>query len=338
MRAMVLKTPTGASGLELLDVADPVPGPGEVLVRMRAASLNFRDSLIVKGGYRSQQKQENLIPLSDGAGKVAGVGEGVSGVQIGERVIALFCQDWIAGEPDQQTIESHFGRDRDGMLCELKLFKPHQLVKTPDCLSDVEAAALPCAALTAWSAIVAEGHTKPGDLVLTQGTGGVSLFALQFARMAGAKVIVTSSSDEKLERVKEMGADEVINYRSDENWGKTALALSGGRGIDNVVELGGTETLKQSLISVRPGGTLSMIGVLSGATFGNALLPFVVSRKVRMQGVTVGSREHMIDMLRAMETHDIKPVIDKTFEFENAADAFRYLETGAHFGKVCISI
>jgi len=338
MRAMVLKSPIGADGLELNNLPDPVAGPGEVLVRMRAASLNFRDSLILKGGYRSQQKQENLIPLSDGAGEVEAVGEGVDGYGVGERVTAMFCQDWIAGEPDQQTIESHYGRDQDGMLAELKVFKAHQLVKTPDCLSDVEAAALPCAALTAWSAIVAEGHTKPGDIILTQGTGGVSLFALQFAKMAGARVIVTSSSDEKLARAEEMGADDVINYRSDENWGKTALALTGGRGVDNVVELGGTETLKQSLIAVRPGGTLSMIGVLSGATFGNALLPFVVSRKVRMQGVTVGSREHMLEMLRAMETHSISPVVDKTFALEDSAEAFRYLESGAHFGKVCVEI
>ena len=338
MRAMVLKTATGTGGLELAELPDPVAGPGEVLVRMRAASLNFRDSLILKGGYRSQQKQENLIPLSDGAGEVAAVGDGVDGYEVGERVIAMFCQDWIAGEPDQETIESHFGRDQDGMLVELKLFKPHQLVKTPDCLTDIEAAALPCAALTAWSAIVADGHTKPGDLILTQGTGGVSLFALQFARMVGARVIVTSSSDEKLQRASEMGADEVINYRSDKNWGKTALALSGGRGVDNVVELGGTETLKQSLIAVRPGGTLSMIGVLSGATFGNALLPYVVSRKVRMQGVTVGSREHMLDMLRAVEMHNINPVIDQVFALEDTAQAFRYLDSGVHFGKVCIEI
>jgi len=338
MRAMVLTSPIGTDGMELTNLPDPVAGPGEVLVRMRAASLNFRDSLILKGGYRSQQKQENLIPLSDGAGEVAAVGEGVGEFETGDRVIAMFCQDWIAGEPDQNTIESHYGRDQDGMLAELKVFKGHQLVKTPDNLTDVEAAALPCAALTAWSAIVTEGHTKPGDLILTQGTGGVSLFALQFAKMAGARVIVTSSSDEKLARAQDMGADDTINYRSDENWGKTALALSGGRGVDNVVELGGTETLKQSLIAVRPGGTLSMIGVLSGATFGNALLPFVVSRKVRMQGVTVGSREHMLEMLRAMEMQNISPVVDKVFSLEDSAEAFRHLDSGVHFGKVCVKI
>lgn len=338
MKAVILKSATGPDDLEVVDLPDPAPGPGEVLVRMRAASLNYRDTLIVRGGYRSQQKLENLIPVSDGAGDVAAIGEGVSEFAVGERVIALFCQDWIGGEPDVETIESHFGRDLDGMLCEFKLFKPHNLVKTPDTLSDIEAAALPCAALTAWSAIVVEGKVKPGDLVLTQGTGGVSLFALQFAKMAGARVIVTSSSDDKLRRVLEMGADETINYRTDEAWGKTALTMSGGRGVDNVVELGGTKTLKQSLIAVRPGGTLSMIGVLSGATFGEILLPFVVSRKVRLQGVTVGSRDDMQNMLRAMAAHAIKPEIDKVFPLDQAAEAFNHLESGVHFGKVCIGI
>jgi NADPH:quinone reductase-like Zn-dependent oxidoreductase len=338
LKAMMLKSPTGPDGLELVDVADPVAGPGEVLVRMRAASINYRDCLIINGGYRRQQKQQNLIPLSDGAGDVVAIGDGVDEFQVGERVIAMFCQDWVSGEPDQETIESHYGRDLDGMLCELKVFKSHQLVKTPDYLNDAEAAALPCAGLTAWSAVVTEGKAKPGDLVLTQGTGGVSLFAVQFAKVAGAKVIVTSSSDDKLKRAKEMGADEMINYRSDKNWGKAALAMSEGVGIDNVIELGGTQTLKQSLISVRPGGTISMIGVLSGATFGDALLPFVVSRKVRMQGITVGSRDHMGDMLQAMESHAIHPVIDEIFAFKNAGDAFRHVQSGAHFGKVCISI
>lgn len=335
---MVLKSATGVDQLTQVDLKDPVAGPGEVLVRLRAASLNYRDCLIINGGYRNQQKQQNLIPLSDGSGEIAALGHGVTGFQIGERVTTMFCQDWISGAPDQKTIESLYGRSRDGMLCELKVFKPHQLVKTLDHLSDVEAAALPCAAITAWSAIVADGQTRPGDLILTQGTGGVSLFALQFSKMVGATVIITSSSDEKLERATVLGADETLNYRRDKNWGKTALALSGGRGIDNVIELGGTETLKQSLICVRPGGTLSMIGVLSGAGFGDALLPFVVSRKVRMQGITVGNRDTMIAMLRAMEAHDIHPVIDRTFAFREAGDAIRHVESGAHFGKVCISI
>jgi len=337
MKAIVLKSAIGITGLQMTDLPDPMAGPGQVLVRMRAASINYRDCLILRGGYRSQQKHENLIPLSDGAGEVVNVGDGVDLFQAGDRVTALFCPDWIAGEPDSETIDGHFGRDQDGMLVELKVFQPHQLVRTPDFLSDVEAASLPCAGLTAWSAIVADGHTKPGDIILTQGTGGVSLFALQFAKCAGGKVIVTSSSDDKRDRAKGLGADNTINYRDDPGWGKTARNLTGGCGVDNVVELGGTETLKQSLIAVRPGGTLSMIGVLSGASFGDALLPYVVSRKIRMQGVTVGSRHHMLDMLRAMEVHDIHPVIGQAFPFSEAADAFQYLESGAHFGKVCIA-
>ena len=236
------------------------------------------------------------------------------------------------------ALDSDWGRGRDGMLCEFKVFPAHALVPTPATLSDVEAAALPCAALTAWVAVIRHGQCKPGDIVLTQGTGGVSLFALQFAKLAGAEVIVTSSSDAKLDRVRAMGADHCINYRTTPTWGTEARYVVGGRGIDNVIELGGAETLKQSLIAVRPGGTLSLIGVLSGAKMGDVLLPFIVTREVRLQGITVGSGEDMRAMLRAMEMDAIKPTIDHVFPMADAADAFRHLEAGAHFGKVCIEI
>jgi len=338
MKAVVIRRPEGPDGLEIVTLPDPVPGPDEILVRMAAASINYRDLLISSGAYRSRQKAEDLIPLSDGVGEVVSVGAAVSEFKIGDRVSSLFFRDWTGGEPDNLTIESDWGRDTDGMLCTHKTFKPHNVVKVPDYLSDIEAASLPCAALTAWNALVGDVPSKPGDTVLIQGTGGVALFALQFARMIGAEVIATSSSDEKLERVRELGADHLINYANNPEWGKQALEITGGRGVDNVMELGGKETLKQSLIAVRPGGTLSMIGVLSGATFGNALLPFVVSRKVRMQGVTVGSRADMQSMLRAMAAHHIKPVIDRVFPFKASADAFRHLKSGAHFGKVCIEI
>jgi len=338
MKAVVIRKPEGPDGLEIVTLPNPEPGPDEILVRMAAASINYRDLLISIGAYRSRQKAEDLIPLSDGVGKVVKVGAAVSEFHVGDRVSSLFFRDWTGGEPDNRTIESDWGRDTDGMLCTLKVFKPHNVVKVPDYLSDIEAASLPCAALTAWNALIGDAQSKPGDTVLIQGTGGVALFALQFAKMIGAEVIATSSSDEKLERVRELGADHLINYANNLDWGKQALEITGGRGVDNVMELGGKETFKQSLISVRPGGTLSMIGVLSGATFGNALLPFVVSRKVRMQGVTVGSRADMQSMLRAMAAHQIKPVIDKVFPFEASADAFRHLKSGAHFGKVCIEI
>lgn len=338
MKAMVLKTATGAEALELTELPDPTPGPGEVLVRMRASSLNFRDSLILKGGYRKQQKAENLIPLSDGAGEVVEVGGGVTDWRAGDRVTANFCPHWIGGEADRRAVESAPGKSEDGMLCELKTFKSEALVCTPEHLSHAEAASLPCAGLTAWSAIVTLGRVQPGDLVLTQGTGGVSLFALQFAKMAGAEVIVTSSSDDKLARARDLGADHLINYVSNPDWGKAALEISRGRGVDHVIELGGTQTLKQSLMAVRPGGTVSMIGVLSGATFGDILLPFVVSRQVRMQGVTVGSRQGLEAMCRGMSVHGLKPVIDSIYQMADTAAAVEHMEQGRHFGKVCIEI
>lgn len=338
MKAMVLKTATGPEALEMVDLPMPEVGVDDVLVRLGASSLNWRDTLIFKGGYRSQQKMENLIPLTDGAGEVAEVGSGVTQFKSGDRVTAGFCPNWISGEPDADAVKSPAGKTEDGMLCEYRIFKPHQLVRTAEHLSDIEAATLPCAGVTAWNALITLDGIKPGDLVLTQGTGGVSLFALQFAKMAGANVIVTSSSDEKLERAKALGADHVINYTSNPKWGKTALEISGGTGVDHVVELGGTQTLKQSLTAVRPGGTVSMIGVLSGANFGDILLPFVVSRQVRLQGVTVGSLQDLKAMGRAMATHHIKPVVDSTYQLSDTAAAMDYLASGKHFGKVCIEI
>lgn len=338
MKAMVLQTATGVDALKLTELPQPEVGTDDVLVRMRASSLNWRDTLIFKGGYRKQQKMENLIPLTDGAGEVVEVGSEVKGWKPGDRVTANFCPNWIGGEPDKQAVQSPAGKTEDGMLCEFRKFKSHELVSTPEHMSHLEAATLPCAGLTAWNALVTLDQIKPGDLVLTQGTGGVSLFALQFAKMAGADVIVTSSSDEKLERAKGLGADHVVNYNTTPEWGKTALEISDGRGVDHVVELGGTQTLKQSLMSVRPGGTVSMIGVLSGATFGDILLPFVVSRQVRLQGVTVGSRQGLEAMGRAMTSHGIKPVVDSSYGMEETAAAMDYLASGKHFGKVCIEI
>jgi NADPH:quinone reductase-like Zn-dependent oxidoreductase len=335
---MILRSATGPEALELTELPTPQVGPGDVLVRMRASSLNWRDTLILKGGYRKQQKLENLIPLTDGAGEVVEVGNDVDAWKPGDRVTANFCPNWIGGEPDKEAIKSPAGKTEDGMLCEFKTFRAHELVRTPDHLNDAEAAALPCAGLTAWSALITLDHVKPGDLVLTQGTGGVSIFALQFAKMAGAEVIVTSSSDEKLARAKELGADHLINYNTNPDWGRAALDVSNGRGVDHVIELGGTQTLKQSLMAVRPGGTLSMIGVLSGAYFGDILLPYVVSRQVRLQGVTVGSRQGLEAMCRAMTTHDIKPVVDSVFAMEDMPAAVAHLNSGKHFGKVCIEI
>lgn len=338
MKAVILTEPHGPDALTFTDLPSPQPSDEDVLVRIRAVSLNYRDLVILDGAYKNQQKQKNLIPTSDAAGEIIAVGTKVDGFRVGDRVTANFFSEWRDGEPDQMTIKSDWGRDRDGMLCELKVFKPHQLVKTPNHLSNMEAACLPCAGLTAWNATRVSGPIGPGDIVLTQGSGGVSLFALQFAKAFGATVIVTSSSDHKLERAKELGADHLINYASDPKWGQTALKLTGGKGTDIVIELGGTETLKQSLMAIRPGGTIAMIGVLSGATFGDALLPFVVSRKIRMQGITVGNRSEMVDMCQFMTQQNIKPVIDKVFPISEAGSAFKHLRSGTHFGKVCIGV
>ena len=338
MRAMIFETPDGPDALKVSERPVPEPGPGEVLVKIGAASLNYRDLLIARGGYRSRQKQADLVPLSDGAGTVEAVGPGVGAFKPGDRVTACFFLDWPAGTATEHAMESDSGRAVDGMLQEYRTIPVSGLVHTPNHLSDAEAASLTCAGLTAWSAIVRLGRAEPGDAILTQGTGGVSLFALQFAKMNGCRVCVTSSSDEKLERARALGADHGINYAATPAWGQPGKDWAGGDGVDNVIELGGTETMKQSLIAVRPGGTLSLIGVLSGATTGNVLLPFIVSRDVRLQGVTVGPRDAMQQMCKAIDAAKMKPVIDKVFAFEDAAEAYRHLQSGAHFGKVCISV
>lgn len=342
MRAQVFTKASGIDALSLTEKPTPKPGPGEVLVKVGAASLNYRDLLIAKGGYRSRQKQEDLVPLSDGAGTIADIGDGVSEFSVGDRVTACFFQDWPAGRATEKAMESDTGRATDGFLQEYRVCPVGGLVRTPDQLTDAEAASLTCAGLTAWSAVVRHGHVQPGDVILTQGTGGVSLFALQFAKLAGASVIITSSSDDKLDKARELGADFGINYAETPDWGVVArdiaYDLTGGDGVDNVIELGGTQTIKQSLIAGRPGGTLSLIGVLSGATTGNVLLPFIISRDVRLQGVTVGPKEDMARMCQAISQAQIRPVIDRVFDFEDSAKAYRHLESGAHFGKVCIQI
>ncbi len=337
MKAVVLKDLGGPSSLEIVDKPDPTPGPGTVLVRLRAAALNYRDTLVTTGGYGSRQKKSDLIPLSDGAGEVVSVGEGVTRFKPGDRVTASFFQSWVGGEPTQELLDDDLGRAQDGTLCELRVFKETGIVPTPDELTDVEAASTPCAGLTAWSGIVTLGATQPGDVVLVQGTGGVSLFALQFAKLAGAEIIATSSSDEKLERVRALGADHTINYVNDPDWGKTALALTGGKGVDHVMEVGGAGTMKQTLRAIRPGGIVSLVGVLAGAK-SDLLIPLIGSRNIRLQGVTVGTTEGLSTMLRAMALHSTKPVVDRVFPMAETTEAYEHLMAGRHFGKVCISI
>jgi NADPH:quinone reductase-like Zn-dependent oxidoreductase len=329
----------GAFGLENLRLAerpDPQPGPGQVLLRMRAASLNFRDVLTVQGSYNRKQKLP-LIPCSDGVGEVVAVGDGVSRVAVGDRVSPIFAQRWIAGEPTRERLRSTLGGPLDGTLAEQMVVSEEGVVPVPEHLSDEEAAALPCAAVTAWSALVTEGGVKAGDVVLVQGTGGVSIFALQLSRLSGARVIVTSSSDEKLARARELGAEAGINYREVPEWGERAKELTGGVGVDHVIEVGGAGTLVQSLRAVRMGGRISLIGVLAGGKI-DLTLALVFMQRVRLQGILVGDRESFEAMNRAITAHRLKPVLDRTFPVEDARAAFEHMAAGRHFGKICLRI
>ena len=337
MKTVVLKDPGGVDSLHIVEGPEPEPGPGQVVVRMRAAALNYRDLLVVHGGYGSKQRTENLIPLCDGAGEVAAAGAGVTRFKAGDRVMANPFRDWISGPPTEEKLASSIGSMLDGCLSEARLFDEAALVATPSHLNDIEAAACPCAGLTAWSAIVTQGAVAPGDVVLIQGTGGVSLFALQFAKLAGAATVVTSSSDDKLERARALGADYLINYRADERWGKTARAWTGGRGVDHVVEVGGAGTLKQSMLAIRPAGTIYMIGVLSGARH-ELVVPPIVMQNMRLQGITVGNRDGLEAMNRAMAVNQLKPVVGRTFAMPDYKEAWAYLRSGGHFGKIVIEI
>ncbi len=335
MRVYQLQDDWSIDNLRSVERADPALKPGQVLIRLRAASLNYRDLFVLKRGYGASTGTLPLVPVSDGVGEVVAIGEDVTRVAPGDRVCPMFFPDWIGGAPRAATLAAILGGPLDGAMQELMAIDARSVSRVPAHLSNEEAATLPCAALTAWRALITEGRVTAGDKVLVQGTGGVSLFALQFAKLAGAYVIATSSSDAKLERAKALGADALINYRATPEWGKAARALAGGEGVDHVVEVGGEQTLEQSLRAVRTGGTLSMIGVLSGGKMDVRLGP-IVTRAVRMQGVTVGSREDFDAMARAIDQHRLKPVVDRVFAFDELRAALDYLASGKQFGKICI--
>lgn len=335
MKVFQVQDNWGLANLRLATRPDPRPGPDDAILRMKAASLNYRDLIMPERGYGSFSGELPLIPVSDGVGEVVEVGAAVTRVKVGDRVCPTFLQNWIGGEPDLERLAGSLGGPIDGVMCELMRVPEHGLVKVPSYLDDLEAATLPCAALTAWSAVVTYGGVKPGDRVLVQGTGGVALFALQFAKLAGAQVTVISSSDDKLERVRAMGADATVNYRSKPDWHLEGRRITGGAGYDHIVELGGEKTLNQSLQCVRAGGSISMIGVLSGANV-SAQLPRIVMRQVRLQGITVGHRDGFEAMLRAMEAAGTRPAIDRVFGFDQLHEALAHLRSGAHFGKICI--
>jgi NADPH:quinone reductase-like Zn-dependent oxidoreductase len=325
----------GIDSLKLTERTTPKPGPGEVLMRVRATSLNYRDLALIKGGLARMVKLP-LVPVSDGAGDVVETGTGVARLKKGDRVAAIFTQGWIFGPPYAGMYSSSLGGGIDGMLAEYVVMREEGFVRIPEYMSYEEAATLPCAAVTSWNALVVEGRIKPGDTVLVMGTGGVSIFALQFAKMHGGRVIATSSSDAKLRRLKEMGASDLINYKTAPNWDERVLEVTGGLGVDHVVEIGGAGTLPKSINAVKTGGVVSLIGILSGA---GQIDPMpLLFKQARIQGILVGSREMFEAMNRAMAVNQVHPVIDRVFPFSEAREAYRYLQSGAHFGKVCIAI
>lgn len=336
MKVFEIRDEFGLDNLVAAERPLPVPNHGEVLLEMKAASLNYRDILMVKGHYNPRQPLP-LIPCSDGVGVVADVGDGVSRVAPGDRVATVFCQKWRSGSPDQAKLRSTLGGPIDGTLAEAMVLPETGVVKVPEHLSDVEAATLPCAALTAWSALVTQGNVGAGDTVLVQGTGGVSLFALQFAQALGARVIVTSSSDAKLDAVRKLGSWREINYVEDPKWAGTVRQMTDGEGVDHVVEVGGAGTLQQSLKAVRVGGQISLIGVLSGASVELNIVP-ILMQNVRIQGILVGSREGFETMNRGIAQHEIRPVIDRVFPFDEAREALVYMSGGRHMGKICVEL
>jgi NADPH:quinone reductase-like Zn-dependent oxidoreductase len=335
MKAIQANAPFGLDNLKLADVPDAAaPGPGEITVRIRASSLNYHDYAVVMGMMPPADKR---IPMSDGAGEVTAVGAGVSDYKVGDSVVSTFFPYWLDGGVPADSFTRVPGDGIDGYACEAVTAPTTWFTHTPNGYSHAEAATLTCAGLTAWRALVVDGAIKPGASVLVQGTGGVSIFALQMAKAMGCTVIATSSSDEKLARMKAMGADHLINYKTTEAWGAKVQEITGGVGVDHVVEIGGSGTLDQSMVAAKVGGHVALIGVLAGFA-GPVMTVTLMGKNLRVQGLTVGSRQHQLDMIAAINVWGLKPVIDKSFPLENLADAFRHQESGAHFGKIVVAI
>ena len=333
MKAATLKKPGGLDRITVDTLPDPTPAPGEVLVRTHATSLNYHDYVVALGGIPTE---DGRILMSDGAGEVVAVGEGVSRFAVGDKVLSTFFPNWLDGPPALEKLLGVPGDHANGWAAELVTAPAASLTRMPSGWSYEEAATLPCAALTAWRGLVTEARVKAGDWVLTQGTGGVSIFALQFAKAMGARVIATSSSDAKLEKLKALGADHVINYKEVPDWGRKAKELTGGRGVDEVVEIGGPGTMAQSISASRIGGHISLIGVLTGIS-GEVPTAALFSSNITVSGITVGSRQEQEDMIAAIEVSDIKPVLDRNYPLENLADAFAHQAAQAHFGKITLS-
>jgi NADPH:quinone reductase-like Zn-dependent oxidoreductase len=334
VKAVVLEGP-GFEGLKLVERPVPEPGPGEVVVRLRAASLNYRDLVTVR--MARPDARTGFVPLSDGCGEIAAVGPGVTRVRVGERVAPQFFPDWISGPPVPEVRATSLGGPADGCLAQYLRVAAHGVTRAPANLSDLEVAALPCAGLTAWRALVVDAQVKAGDTVVVQGTGGVSVLALQLARLLGARVIATSSSDAKLERARALGADAVLNYKEKPEWGRAVREFTGGRGAECVIDVGGADTLRQSLEAVAHRGHVAVVGILSGF---EAALPvgLLMSKAATLRGVMVGSRADTEQMFRAIELHGMHPAISHSFDFAEHVRAFETLARAEHFGKVCIRI
>ncbi len=327
----------GIDQMKLGELVDQEPRSNEVLIRFRAASLNFRDVMVVTGTYNPRMRLP-AVPLSDGAGEVVAIGSDVTKWNVGDRVMPIFAQRWFEGESGEEKRRTSLGAGSQwqGVLRERGNFHEDSVVRIPEHLSFEQAATLPCAAVTAWHALNVSGRVGSGETVLTLGTGGVSIFAVQFAKMAGARVIATTGSDDKAEKLLNIGADEVINYRTDPDWDKTAIGLTGGRGVDHVIEVGGAGTLGKSINATRISGHVAVIGALTGgATFDPV---GVFMKALRLQGIFVGSRAMFEQMIAAISVNKMVPVIDRVFDFEEAPVALSYMKSGSHFGKIVVKI
>jgi NADPH:quinone reductase-like Zn-dependent oxidoreductase len=336
MKLFELRDSFGLEHLHFAESDHPEPRPGEVVIRLRAVSLNYRDLLVVQGKYNPRMKLPR-VPLSDGAGEVVSVGSEVVNWKPGDRVVVPFFPAWLDGELSPAKAASALGGDVDGLLREFAAISAEALLPIPAHLSFEQAATLPCAAVTAWNGLFVSGNLQPGQTLLLQGTGGVSLFGLQFGRQAGARIILISSSDAKLERARAMGAHETINYRTEPDWEKRVLELTGGRGVDLTLEVGGAGTLSKTLRATACAGHISLIGVLSGIT-GEVQIAHLLHKALTIRGIYVGSRAMFAAMNEAIALNGLEPVIDRVFAFDESPEAFRHLQTAQHFGKIVIRI
>jgi NADPH:quinone reductase-like Zn-dependent oxidoreductase len=334
MKVVRLRAPAGLANLELVEADPPQPRAGEVRVRIRASSVNFHDDLVVHGKIPSA---DGRVPMTDGAGEVVAVGADVGELKVGDSVVSTFWPYWFGGEMTPAIRRDIPGETVDGYASEYVCKPAHFFTKAPAGCTHLEAATLACAGVTAWRALVTCGRVKPGDTVLVQGTGGVSLFALQFAKAAGARVIATSSSEQKLEKLRRLGADAVINYKAVPSWGEKAQALTDGLGVDHVIEVGGPATFAQSIAACRTGGHIAIVGVLTGFA-GEISIPALFSKQIRTSGISIGSRADQQDMIRAIAVNHLKPVVDRSFPLQEIVAAFEYYESQKHFGKVCLEL